>query len=300
MCLNDGKVSERSKRRKRGLNALLTSKFRLSSYVEYGTDKQAECLGDSVWVDGALLRSVFACEPDPPEELLRGLTRQDTMICKHSIGICPRRARGGKILPKDVYISLLQLLRTERSFLDPIYADSQHLECAPQEAVTPADLYCDRCANEYKISVQKKLDKVRSLQVLCNDLDPKKERDSDNQDEDEFIYALSKKFVTALRKSVKSLFKKLESFDTSCAGLDTLDELDSFPNGPHEVDVLVNSTIVCKFLEIAWRAPVVGCSNPSRSQVKTESVAHRTSALFATLLIGCGVLFCCISPQPSH
>lgn len=247
MCHNDGNVSERAKRRKRGLNQLLTHKFRLARQIEYGTDDQENSVCDAVWVDGASLRSVFACSADPPEELLRGLTRQDTMMCKHSVGICPRRARGGKILPKDFYVGLLQLLRTECNVLNDLNPESQCLKCSPQDAFTPADLYCDQCANEFKTSVRSKLEQVRSLQVLCSDLDPKREHDSGDQEQDEFIYAVSKRFVTALRKSVKSLLKKLESFDTSCAGLDTLDELDSFPNGgPHELDILVNSAIVCK------------------------------------------------------
>jgi hypothetical protein len=92
---------------------------------------------------------------------------------------------------------------------------------------------------------------------MFRDLDPKAEGVLMAEiDDDAVVYALSKRFVTKLRKAIAVVLKPLESYDTAPGGLDTLDSLSSFSGGvsaltasissEDDMDVSVNSAILCK------------------------------------------------------
>jgi hypothetical protein len=256
MCRNDAKTMERAKRRKRGLTALLSQSF-LSDSGRVDFSQIESNVQDMAWVDGSTLRSVFACGTEDSEELSKKVTKWELHACEHKIGLHPRVARSGKLLPKSFYDALLALLVTEQNFLHENGVKYEPGHKLSPDYFTSDRIPCETCAKAYQFTLKQKLEHFRSLQTMFHDLDPKAEGAFMSEvNDDAVVYALSKRFVTKFRKAIAAVFKPLESYDTIPGGLDTLDSLSSFSGSistlsasaslEDDIDVTVNSTILCK------------------------------------------------------
>jgi hypothetical protein len=179
-----------------------------------------------VWVDGAQLRAFLVCGGDLDTRLYeRGpLLRHKHLLCPHG-GLHPRVARRGKLLPMSIYDGYVGLLRGERALLRQqqgtpasgigLYEDEIN-DCV----ITPeSHLFCQECAQSYRLELTEKLEFVRNLKSLHEDLDPKMDDFSLEYDDDEkeqfscpeigFAYAIGKQFVTKFRKQVAATIKTL-------------------------------------------------------------------------------------------
>jgi hypothetical protein len=238
------------------LTALLSQSFLCESgRVDFSQIERN--VQDMAWVDGSTLRSVFACGSEDIEELSEKVTRGELHACEHKIGLHPRVARSGKLLPKPFYDALLALLGTEQNFLHENHGKCEKGQTASLDCLTSDRIRCETCAKSYQFTLKQKLERLRSLQTMFRDLDPKAEGVLMAEiDDDAVVYALSKRFVTKLRKAIAVVLKPLESYDTAPGGLDTLDSLSSFSGGvsaltasissEDDMDVSVNSAILCK------------------------------------------------------
>lgn len=247
MCRNDAKITERAKRRRRGLTALLSQSFLCDSgRVDFSQIESN--VQDMVWVDGSSLRSIFACGTDNIEELSEKVARGELNACEHKLGLHPRVARSGKLLTTHFFDALLALMGTEQTFL--LENRSKKKLKSSLDCLTSDRIRCETCAKSYQSTLKQNLDRARSLQTMFHDLDPKAEGALMAEiDDDTVVYALSKRFVTKLRKAIAAVLKPLESYDTLPRGLDTLDSLSALsasPSSEDAMDVSVNSTILCK------------------------------------------------------
>ena len=249
MCRHYAKLTEQGWRRKRGLLTLLYRSFHSNpSCVEFGPWTMEHVSKESVWVDGAGLRSMFQCLPQMGEDLVHLLLRKD-LTCQHKTGVEPRVARCGKLVPRVFYEELLGLIEIEQLFLGSCSPASSFNDCFQFPNVA-----CNQCAESYKLDLQRKLELVTSLQGLFHKLDPNIEGKPAEADSSDYVYAVSKRFVTKFRKAIVALFKKLATFDATPGGLDDLEDLQVWNSSilGDEIDITVNSAIVCKLIQ--WQS----------------------------------------------
>jgi hypothetical protein len=243
MCRNDAKLKEQGLRRKRGLMTLLYRSFRSkASCVDFGPGTMEYVSKVSVWVDGAGLRVMFKCLPQIGEDLVHLVLRKD-LICCHKIGLEPRIARRGKLVPRQFYEELVRLIEIEQHFSGSSSPGSSSDDC-----FAFANVACRQCAESYKFELQTKLELFKSFRGLFHDLDPSGEGTPAEAARSDYVYAISKRFVTKFRKAIAALFKKLETFEATPGGLDDLEDLQVWNASTvgYEIDKTVNSAIVCK------------------------------------------------------
>lgn len=151
-----------------------------------------------VWVDTKTLKCVFS-----GTELSAGVETLSAKqhICEHTRGLSPTVARQGKLIPRQMLDGLVRLLRAEQTVQNNVADDSL-------EPLTSSDIDCELCAEMYKKDLTAKLERLRLIETLCNELDPKGENSKENagDHDDAFIYALSRKFVSRLRSSFNGMF----------------------------------------------------------------------------------------------
>jgi hypothetical protein len=203
MCRNDAEIAGRGRRRKRGLLTLLRRSFLAASpYVRFGMEVQADVSNDSVWVDGVGLRSIFACATKQDgHDLVNSILRKD-LICEHRVGLKPRIARCGKVVPIKFFEELIELLRAEQRCSGAPSADWS------RGGFALATISCARCSESYRAALLNKLEFVRSLRVVLQELDPKHEGTDGKPDNGEYVYAVSTRFVTKFRKSVAGFIRQ--------------------------------------------------------------------------------------------
>jgi hypothetical protein len=235
---------------------LLNRSFRSKpSCVQFGPGTMEKVLKESVWVDGAGLRSMFKCLPQVGEDLLHLILRKD-LICHHKTGLQPRIARCGKLVPRQFYNELVELIETEQHFSGSTSPASSSKDC-----FTSSHLACDQCAELYKLELQTKLKLLRSFRVMFQELDPNSEGAYPEPDSSDYVYAVSKRFITKFRKTIAALLKKLETVDATPGGLDGLEDWLGWnvSTSLDDIDAMVNSAIVCKLLrwQIDFRLAVL-------------------------------------------
>ena len=250
---------------------LLNRSFRsIPSCVEFGPGTMEKVLKESVWVDGAGLRSIFKCLPQMDEDLLHLILRKD-LICHHKIGLQPRIARCGKLVPRQFYEELIELIETEQHFSGSTSPASSSKDCFISSHVA-----CDQCAEPYKLELQTKLELLKSFRIMYHELDPSSEGTQAESDSSDYVYAVSKRFITKFRKTIAALLKKLETFDATPGGLDDLEDWQVWnaSTSLDDIDTTVNSAIVCKLLrwQIDFRLEIF--SNSPSSQVTAENAVQ--------------------------
>lgn len=242
MCRSDAEIADRRRRRKRGLLTLLKRSFLSdSTCVRFDMAVQAEIWKESVWVDGGGLRSIFSCAAKQDvDDLVHSLLRKD-LICEHHVGLEPRIARCGKVVPIQFLDELIELLRTEQRCASAPSADWS------RGGFVLNNISCDRCSVSYRATLLKKLEFVRSLRFVFQELDPKNEGVQGASDNGNYVYAVSKRWVTKFRKSVTGLLKRLTSSDEIPFGVESLKHYDwDHAMSDDDIDMTVNSAIVCK------------------------------------------------------
>ena len=252
--------------------------------------KQDEACNDSVWVDGAGLRTIFSCDaPRDDNDLMHSVSRKD-LICGHYGGLDPRIARCGKVVSVQFFEELIELLRTEQGC--PVLP----LANRSRDCFALSNIACRTCSESYRASLRNNLELVLSLRVVFQELDPKNEGTPDETENDDYVYAVSKRFVTTFRKSVAGLFKRLVSFDETSYGVDSIKDPLKWDKAISDdgVDVTVNSAIMCKsygrmfvaknhsFLTLEIEGKNGKCSPVSRRSVRhvSERLWGSIKALF--------------------
>ena len=239
MCRNDAKVTERKNRRKRGLLTLLKRHFHSdSSLVRFGS-ATPDFAKDSVWVDGAGLRYIFSCTSKSGDDLLHMLARQD-LQCVHCVGLEPTVARCGKIIPTPMIIELYEMLRIEMG--SPVFS----LVKSSKDFFSAINIECGQCCDTFRLRLRETLHWIRSLRLTLQSLDLNHEDIVGELENDDYIYAVSKRFISAFRKSASDFLKKLASIESLSASVECVEE--KFASQANiDVDVKVNSAIACKF-----------------------------------------------------
>jgi hypothetical protein len=262
MCLADGSRAARLQRRRN-----LLRQFIVSEPLQISAEPP-------VWVEGELLRKFFSCS-DGLEAALSGelpMLRHKHLLCHHeSPGLHPRIARKGKLLPRTVYNHYIHLLASERAELEDNTARLHFYENDAADCViTPeSGLYCKECSEAYTSELALKLQWVKKLKFLNDELDPKKDEspfDASTSEEAQFhyTYAVSRRFISKFRAQVGSLLRSVEDAhkkgDNTASVLEGLDGADlSWLERFHDdswlanhgddekvLDPLVNGNITCK------------------------------------------------------
>lgn len=268
MCLADGSTAARLQRRRNVLQQFFASS---ESTLLSSTDPP-------VWVEGSLLRRFFSCA-DGLEGLLRGtspILRHERLLCNHEQpGLHPRVVRKGKLLPQPLYNLYVHLLASERAELEFNAASLSIYENGAADCViTPeTGMFCKLCSQSYSEELSGKLEKLKVLRYLYDELDPKKDEihihaspsDEEDQMRDLCLYAVSRRFISKFRGHVGSVLRSLEDAqklqakgDSSTSILDGLDGVDlswlestlrsrqiSFSDEKDVLDPFVNSNITC-------------------------------------------------------
>ncbi len=223
----------------------------------------------SVWVEGSTLRRFFSCT-DSMEDLLNKdepILRHKRLLCKHGKGLHPRVARCGKMLTKDQFQAYLDLLKLEReeNIQDHdtgMFTMELKTNVCDLMITNTTCLHCDECASEYKSELADKYKSYCCLLSLENTLAPENDPDLN---EDERLFAVSRSFVTNLRKFAASKILKYSIATKSClasncvdapvVGVDHYDISEFLAKFSNEdtstekdgMDPCVNSKIVCKY-----------------------------------------------------
>lgn len=253
MCVSDERVADRLRRRKIGLRSLLSGCFTSSN-----TDEISFALGngqkgsDVVWTDGNAFRMFLGLQCG--EE---GLSNKVSIqMCEHNVGIHPRLARTGKLLPLATFNGYVTLLRGEMAY-SRSFTDGKREPSIGQDTVLFAeDVICTTCCLIYKAELKEKLDLLKKLKELNDELEPKGENDVDCDFGHEYVYAISRKFITRFRNRVNEVLCLLEYPGAELGGIDSLNLSDFLParvstkrtysDGDKGIDNTVNSSILCK------------------------------------------------------
>jgi len=251
LCCDDARLAIRRKRRRRGLLSLLNSYF-LSKTECVESECGNAFLADSIWIDGATLRGVFACSTDDDiDNLLNKLMEMKPYYCEHRMGLHPRVARRGKLLSRTLYTELITLLETEKKYLEE-GQERKELEKPHKKyssrGISPAQIKCHECSSSYVNYLRPKLESFRSLKMLYTELNPKLEGVICKEISGGHIYALSKRFVSQFRDSIAATIKSID--ENFYGGLDEI-KLPLFLQSSMALsestpDVCVNSAILCK------------------------------------------------------
>lgn len=193
---------------------------------------------NAVWVDGASLRRYLASGTE-----LIHLTR--TPLCPHHMGLHPRVARKGKLLPMPLYRALIELSQKEQ------LSEEKEISGVDVAPIIPnKNLRCELCSSGYVRDLKAKKDLVELLVALQDDLNP---RVSSSRKISGATFFVSRRFITKFREIVGAVVKTIKNFDKMPEGLDGVD-LSPFSNASssHEtsptIDAFVNTSILCELI----------------------------------------------------
>lgn len=208
-------MADRLRRRRLGLASLLVGCFdpRETGDIALQLVKDQS---NNVWTDGKAFRT-FLCGQDSESMLSSSIFPQ---LCEHKVGLHPRVARTGKVLPLTLFNGYVSLQREEHIFTDK---STDSLEPAAMNKATTLfvkDVACKKCCVAYQTEIQAKLDRLTHLKDLYDELDPKREIE---MDENDYVFAISGKFITKFRNLVNELLKKLDCQETALEGLESID-----------------------------------------------------------------------------
>lgn len=172
-----------------------------------------------------------------------------------------------------MYDALVSLMLGERRMLNGedesvgIDALSQFDEAIVNDCIITPDhnMYCEACAEAYKVELQQKIDGLCRLRQLFYDLDQKTKQieiadsgddSSSDSEANGTVFLVSKKFITKFRARVNQIIKTAEKSELQsqggndeayCAGLDAVDLSVFGSNSSSDgLDPFVNSMITCK------------------------------------------------------
>jgi hypothetical protein len=185
-----------------------------------------------VWVDGQALRRFVSCQEDLAPQLFgKGpLLRHKHLQCDH-VGLHPRVARRGKLLPRPIYNAYVSLLQRERALLrqetkgNGSKNGGDHVgdieEPINDCLITPeANLYCETCSQSYRDELSTKLELAQNLKRVYGKLDGKDdcsleydEDDAPSCPQEEFAYTVSRPFITKLKRQITAMIKTLANLD---------------------------------------------------------------------------------------
>jgi hypothetical protein len=252
LCLEDASAADRLEQRK--------ETFRESMVPEIFDPN----LDDFVWVHFDILRRFVSCKDRLEDEFdhtnqFGAILRHRQFLCSHeNPGIHPFHAREGKLLPKRLYEFYVSTLEAEQLADQGIALHNVVNDCV---VTRTQNLYCQQCVDHYRARNGKALDHLKNLKYLWEALEP---RENDVQlhripdkvgetDEDSFVYAVSRKFITRLRNAFVRLMKKVGSQYAAGinipGGVDVID-LSEFwsgsDNGIDGLDPFVNQNLACE------------------------------------------------------
>jgi hypothetical protein len=254
LCLEDANAADRLEHRR--------EKFREA--MEMAPEMFDSNPDDFVWVHADILRRFVSCKDRLEEEFVQTdqfgtILRHHQYLCSHpNPGIHPFRAREGKLLPKRLYEFYVSTLEAEQLADQGITLQNIVNDCV---VTRTQNLFCQECVDAYRSRNARVLDILKNLKYLWEALDPK-ENDAplhkisdkvDETDEDSFVFAVSRKFITRLRSAFVRLMKKVGSQHTGGAnvpgGVDALD-LSEFWSGSGSrddgLDPFVNQNLACE------------------------------------------------------
>ena len=268
-CIKDSEAADRLRRRRDGiLNDL------------FSTDRPLELLYDNVdpppvWVPGAFLRRFFSCsdrfEDDLAKDIVGDVIKTGDSLCEHGqVGIHPRSARRGKLLPRVVYETIVASLYEER---ESLLADQVKVSDERQDGfvVSPSEsMFCQECVDEFCLNVRPKLELLEDLLFLFEELDTKSDDASIEYEtgtvfgceKEKFVYIVARRFCTALKDHIKLIMKNVTAvdaesfpveekllpvFESIAEGIEAIDMKDLEVTENSNVDKYVNSLVTCKF-----------------------------------------------------
>jgi hypothetical protein len=207
LCLNDEKVAIQLKKRRELLCAHVLPAL---------TSIDKTNPNDLVWVDASFLRQFISCKDLFVAQIEhKAIPFQRDILCTHeNPALHPRIARRGKLLPKQAYDALMDIIDNEiqdsvgTGILNPIKGD---LLISPLR-----NLVCKCCVQEYRSELVEKLSFVRSVKYLFDKFDPKEMNhsryiqpgDESMEKGDQFVYIVSRKFITWFRNKTMRLMKQ--------------------------------------------------------------------------------------------
>jgi hypothetical protein len=259
MCLEDASAADRlEQRRETFREAMVPEMF----------DSNPD---DFVWVHADVLRRFVSCKDRLEDEFdhtgqYGTILRHHQFLCSHEKpGIHPFHAREGKLLPKRLYELYVSTLEAEQLADQGIALHNVVNDCV---VTRTQNLYCQECVDQYRSRNARVLDHLKNLKYLWEALEPK---ENDVQlhripdkvgetDEDSFVYAVSRKFITRLRSAFVRLMKKVGSQYTTGVnipgGVDVLDLsefLSGSDSGNDGLDPYVNQNLACEHGNLAMR-----------------------------------------------
>jgi hypothetical protein len=228
---------------------------------------------DLVWVETSWLRQILASRPEGGAADNLSLVQRSAVKCPHFAGgMHPRTARKGKLMPRNVYDKLVELVAAERNA-----SGSEGMDEVTTEVWTPDSVLCDLCSDTYRSDLADRLNHLKKLLAVVTSLDSGEislRRDSSDvnfTDLDRYAFVVSRKFSNDFRSSFDRFSRMVEDSCrfTPCSGLNQdiehlsegLDAL--FMDCPawfglcemENVDPCVNTNVTC----------TSGCSLSSKS-----------------------------------
>jgi hypothetical protein len=178
-----------------------------------------------VWVDGKVLIRFFSCQDGMYDLLEKALPLQHReLLCSHDGGgLHPRVAKGGKLLPRNVYDKIIaSRVREEQRQIcavDVAESSSTHEnrdDDVSDCVISPSShLFCQQCVEAYGLELAKK---EQLLSLVLDLYDVFKEKyfglSRGSLPVGRVHYAVSKKFVTAFRKEVDNAMEGLTGIDS--------------------------------------------------------------------------------------
>ena len=253
LCIHDGKVANHLRRRKLGLQSILSASFMSDVTGEIEMRMITECQDDKemVWIDGKALRRFFGDEYGD-EHCSDKIV---SPICEHHCGLHPRVARKGKIFPLSIFHRITALQREESVYMESRNDHSRAATMGDHKTIFVKDIICKECCISYTAELHLKLALLRQIKELYDELDPKRETTTaDTCESDESVFAIAGKFITRFRNRVYDLLKDIDCPETELEGLESIDISDFLPEISiqrarlsDELDRRVNSDILCKY-----------------------------------------------------
>ena len=208
------------------------------------------------------------------------------LICSHDQGgLHPRVARSGKLLPRDIYDTVVSLLSDEKHQL-ALQSNGEESkpsakrgkrrsgggrgksdEAADLIIAPDSSLFCSECVETYRKELAAKERALSLVLSLHEDFDGKRnDLDPKSLPEGQDIFAVSRHFVTVFKKHAERVMKEASSPRVVCEGIDLLDLsfLPSFQTKKEAKmeDNALSSASDCMIIEkedsIAGTAPPVG------------------------------------------
>lgn len=241
MSLEKKLTNDRLERRKREIESRLFDALSETN----GMDKTSA----PVWVEGSVLLRFFSCL-DGMENMFKKhpLLHYRKLLCSHGNGgLHPRVAKGGKMLPRNVYDIIVSLLREEQTQFrsengtQDSAASRENPECGISDCIIApsSHLFCHECVESYRGELANRERSLSLVLKLYDALDGKTvDFETKSLPVGQDIYAISRHFVTTFKKLAERVMKETMSPQVICEGIDLLD-LSFLPAFSSDAPVLV-------------------------------------------------------------